>query len=122
MKESMKDFKDKLRYLLEEYRVEYRDFSCDIIDYTDAHKDEICYYFLMNMETWHDDILPLCVVDRFEFIRELYTNSMGQSISHYLREAIYLSLENTLRDIVEDIYYELYPAKPEPFPGYERGQ
>jgi hypothetical protein len=74
------------------------------------------------MKTWWDDILPPVLINPEDFIHELYTNSASQSISAVIRDDIYLNLESTLRDAVQDSYDRVNQTQPEPFAGYERGQ
>jgi hypothetical protein len=101
---------------------EYRTWEGDLIDLNDTHKDAFCYYFLLNMPSWWDDYLPPVTINQAEFLDELYWNSMQTQISCMLREDIYLSLESTLRELVQEAYDVAYNIQPEEFAGYARGQ
>jgi hypothetical protein len=73
--------KDWLSDTLPEYATQYRHFTGELIDYTDAHKDDICYNFLINFPTWWDDVLPPATAYRAQFLDNLYNHSLNQSLS-----------------------------------------
>ena len=52
----------------------------------------------------------------------LYNGSNDERLSGVLRYDIYLAIEPTLRDIVQEVYDEVHNTPVEPFAGYERGQ
>jgi hypothetical protein len=122
MSDSLRAFKDWLSDTLPEYAPQYRHFTCELIDYTDGHKDEICYNFLINFPSWWDDMLPPVTSCRTGFIDELYIKSNNQSLSNIIRDDIYLSLESHLSEIVEEVYNDVFNVQPEEFAGYEVGQ
>lgn len=122
MSDSLRAFKDWLSDTLPEYAPQYRHFTGEIIDYTDAHKDNICYNFLINFPSWWDDVLPPVTACRFGFLDELYNRSFGQNLSEIIRNDIYLSLESHLSEIVEEVYNDVFDIQPEEFAGYEVGQ
>jgi hypothetical protein len=104
MSDSLRAFKDWLSDTLPEYATQYRHFTGELIDYTDAHKDDICYNFLINFPTWWDDVLPPATAYRAQFLDNLYNHSLNQSLSGVIRDDIYLSLESHLSEIVEEVY------------------
>ena len=122
MSDSLRAFKDWLSDTLPEYAPQYRYFTGNIIDYTDGHKDDICYNFLINFPTWWDDVLPPATSCRVGFLDELYSRSLGQNLSEIIRDDIYLSLESHLSEIVEEVYNDVFNIQPEEFAGYEVGQ
>lgn len=117
-----KAIEDKFDEMVAGLESEYISWDGDIIDLTDTHKDAFCYYFLLNMPSWWDDYFPPVVINQAEFLDELYWNSMQTQISCILRGDIYLSLETTLRELVQESYDRVYDVQPEPFAGYERGE
>lgn len=117
-----KVIEDQIDEIVRGITPEYRSWEGDIIELTDKHKDTFCYYFLVNMPSWWDDYLPPVIVNQAKFLEELYWNSMQTQISCILRDDIYLSLENTLRELVQESYDRVYNVESEPFAGYERGQ
>ena len=122
MSDSLSAFKDWLSDTLPEYAPQYRHFTGELIDYTDAHKDDICYNFLMNFPTWWDDVLPPATAGRFGFLDELYNRSFGQNLSEIIRNDIYLLLEGHLSEIVEEVYNDVFNVEADEFAGYEVGQ
>jgi len=100
---------------------DYKNWEGDLIELNGHDKDTLCYAFLLKMTSWWDDVLPPTVVNQQEFLDILY-NTNSNAVSHMLKDAIYLTLEPTLRDLVQEIYDELNHVQPEPFAGYERGQ
>ncbi len=122
MSDSLRAFKDWLSDTLPEYAPQYRHFTGELIDYTDAHKDDICYNFLINFPSWWDDVLPPSTVYRAGFIEELYSNSFNQSLSGMIRDDIYLALESHLSEIVEEVYNDVFNVEADEFAGYEVGQ
>ena len=122
MSDSLRAFKDWLSDTLPEYAPQYRHFTGELIDYTDAHKDDICYNFLINFPTWWDDVLPPATSCRFGFLDELYSRSLGQNLSEIIRNDIYLSLESHLSEIVEEVYNDVFNVGADEFAGYEVGQ
>jgi len=121
MSDSIRAFKDWLSDTLPEYAPQYRHFTGEIIDYTDAHKDDICYNFLMNFPTWWDDVLPPATSCRFGFLDELYNRSLGQNLSEIIRNDIYEYLESTLAEILAEEWAEHTGEHAEPFQGYGWG-
>ena len=122
MSDSLRAFKDWLSDTLPEYATQYRHFTGELIDYTDAHKDDICYNFLINFPTWWDDVLPPATAYRAQFLDNLYNHSLNQSLSGVIRDDIYLSLESHLSEIVEEVYNDAFNVQPEEFAGYGRGE
>lgn len=122
MSDSLRAFKDWLSDTLPEYATQYRHFTGELIDYTDAHKDDICYNFLINFPTWWDDVLPPATAYRAQFLDNLYNHSLNQSLSGVIRDDIYLSLESHLSEIVEEVYNDVFNIEPEEFAGYGRGE
>jgi len=119
---SILKFQDRLDDIVSGLFPEYRNWEGDLIDLSDGHKDHICYHFLICMPSWWDDCFPPCVVNREDFLHELYLNSGSQSISAIIRDDIYLALEHTLRDLVQESFKRVHNIQPEPFAGYERGE
>ena len=116
------DFKIWLEDNLPRIIKDYRHFDGNIIVMSDEHKDEICYNFLLNFESWWDDVLPPCLVNPKVFLRYLYEEMWCEDLSCILRGDIYLALELHLNDVVTEVYNEVFNIKPEPFAGYERGE
>ena len=56
------------------------------------------------------------------FLAFLYRDSEKSPLSVILRGEIYMYLEGGLRVMVQESYDKMHNIKPEPFPGYERGQ
>jgi hypothetical protein len=83
----------------------FRDFEDRyLIDYTDTEKDLVCIAFLQNDFNWWDDILPP-FVDRdncLKWIEYIYGYYVGGELHAEYRNAIYLYLESTLDEIIED--------------------
>ena len=83
----------------------FKDFEDrDLIDYTDTEKDLVCRAFLENDFNWCDDILP-SLVGRdiyLEWIAYIYGYYVGGELHAEYRNAIYLYLESTLDEIIED--------------------
>jgi hypothetical protein len=100
----------------------YEAWGGDLIDLADDYKDAVCYTFLLNMEGWWDDMLPPVVINQKEFLDSLYQSIEPDATSVALKNAIYLNLESTLREWVQEAYDELNSVNPEPFPGYGRGE
>lgn len=117
-----KAIEEKFQEIVVGLEPEYRSWEGDLIDLTDTHKDAFCYYFLLNMPSWWDDCLPPVTINQAEFLDELYWNSMQTQISCILRGDIYLYLESTLRELVQEAYDVAYNVQPEEFAGYARGQ
>jgi hypothetical protein len=112
----------RIKFLVYNIQNSYRDWDGDLIDLEDYDKDAVCYTFLLNMESWWDDMLPPVVINQKEFLDSLYQNIEPDQTSVTLRNAIYLNLESTLREWVQEAYDELNNVQPEPFAGYGRGQ
>lgn len=113
--------KQNLKLQISNMQPRYKNWDGDLIDLNDYDKDTICYTFLRQKESWWDDMLPPVVINQAQFLDALYHDT-PDTISTMLKNAIYLSLELALRDLVQDIYDELNEVQPEPFAGYERGQ
>jgi hypothetical protein len=94
----------------------------DIIDLDCDWKDHFCYAFLNAMESWWDDILPHPILDRRQFLNLLYNDSDNEIVAGVLRDDIYLTLEPTLRELVQEVYDEVNNTPVEQFAGYNRGQ
>ena len=95
----------------------------DIIDLSDADKDAFCYHFLQHMESWWDDVLPTSMSQEPKVIHAIYAQREKDSrLANLIKGDIYLVLESTLRDLIQEIYDEINHVQPEPFAGYERGQ
>jgi len=94
----------------------------DIIDLDCDWKDHFCYAFLDAMESWWDDILPHPILDRRQFLKLLYNDSYNEKVSIEIRNHIYLEVESTLRELVQDVYNELHNIKPDEFAGYALGK
>jgi len=122
MTDSLPEFKRWLSNALMAYKPSYKHFTGDFIDYTDEHKDDICYNFLLNFPSWWDDVLPPQTSNPSNFLFVLYRGSFNESISISIREDIYLSLEIGLADIVESVFNETFNIPVEEFAGYEVGQ
>jgi hypothetical protein len=112
----------RIKFLVYNIQNSYRDWDGDLIDLEDSDKDAVCYTFLLNMESWWDDMLPPVVTNQKEFLDSLYQSIEPDQTSIALRNAIYLDLESTLRDWVQGAYDELNNVKLEPFAGYGRGE
>jgi len=122
MSDSMNAFKDWLSDTLPEYAPQYRHFNGDLMYYSDEHKDWICFAFLEHFPSWWDDVLPPCLTRPKQFLHYLYDEAVDEDISFVLRGDIYLLLESHLRDIVEEVYNDVYNVETEEFAGYEVGQ
>ena len=122
MSDSMSAFKDWLSDTLPEYAPHYRHFNGDLMCYSDEHKDWICFAFLEHFPSWWDDVLPPCLTRPKQFLHYLYDEAVDEDISFVLRGDIYLLLESHLRDIVEEVYNDVYNVETEEFAGYEVGQ
>lgn len=115
--------KNEIKELIEDfYRYSPR-WEGDIIDLSDVQKDTLCYEWLRAYTSWLDDHIPCCIIgtdSQIEFLDMLYIHGKDV-VSLRLKDAIYLSLECTLRERVQDHFDEEY-AEAEPFAGYEAGQ
>ena len=118
---SIELIKQNLKLQISNMQPRYTNWYGDLIGLLDYDKDTICYTFLRQMESWWDDMLPPVVINQAQFLDALY-HDRPYTVSTMLRNAIYLSLESSLRDLVQEIYDELNEVQPEPFAGYERGQ
>jgi len=95
----------------------------DIIDLPDADKDAFCYHFLQHMPTWWDDVLPVSSTDQKGIIDAIYAQREKDSLlAAFLKNDIYLTLELTLRDFIQDLFDEIENVQAEPFAGYGRGE
>lgn len=122
MNTGTKQFKDFLWDAMHKYESEAKNFTGDIIDLTDDHKDELCYQWFKAMPSWRDDYLPVSCSDQEQFLDHLYLHSKIETLSIKMRDDIYMSLESTLRDIIDGVYGEYYRVPEEEFAGYARGQ
>ena len=144
---------------------EFREYG-DLIHCDEQAKEEACYLFLYNMQSWCPDIMPYCVdsygaaldaiySDKPNEFRQLLNDIHRQAVAcekrldisekwdfgelefdvldtlvaigfdgdfdAKLRDAIYLYLEDSLRERISEIWSEDYAPR-EPFAGYERGE
>jgi hypothetical protein len=116
MKQQVKDYIDSLIYGGD-------NFQGDIIDLSDEQKDTLVLEWLLAYPSWQDDYIPafLCNSKRVGYLRLLY--KCNDPASQMLKDEMYLSLESTMRDLIEEYYQQEHTnLKPEPFAGYERGQ
>ena len=115
--------KKEIKWLIDDfYRVNQK-WEGDIIDLIDSEKDVLCYEWLRAYPSWMDDYLPCCItgtVSQLEFLDMLYTEGTD-SVSLRLKDAIYLSLETSLRDMVQEYFCEEH-MEAEPFAGYGAGE
>tara|TARA_R110000803_G_scaffold174924_1_gene237488 strand:+ start:827 stop:1189 length:363 start_codon:yes stop_codon:yes gene_type:complete len=114
--------KQNLELLVANIQKSYRNWDGDLIDLTDYDKDSACYKFLLQMDSWLDDVLPPCISNRKYFLDVLYMDIESDACSNLLKNAIYLHLEPTLRDLVQEAYYSVNNVQQEAFAGYERGE
>lgn len=95
----------------------------DIIDLSDADKDAFCYHFLQHMETWWDDVVPVSSMNQEPIIHAIYAQREKDSrLATLIKGDIYLTLESTLRDIVQELFDVMENIQAEPFAGYGRGE
>jgi hypothetical protein len=111
-----------LELLIANIQPSYRNWDGDLIDLTDYDKDSACYKFLLQMDSWLDDVLPPCISNQKDFLDCLYNDIESDMCSQVLKSSIYLHLEPLLRDLVQEAYYIVNNIQPEPFAGYERGE
>tara|TARA_R100000951_G_scaffold53921_1_gene45403 strand:- start:429 stop:755 length:327 start_codon:yes stop_codon:yes gene_type:complete len=100
--------KDEIVFLIDDFVNKYQSWDGDIIDLTDADKDVLCYEWLRAYPSWMDDYLPCCItgtVSQLEFLDMLYAKGTD-AVSIRLKDAIYLELETSLRDRVQDHFCE----------------
>jgi len=114
--------KQNLELLINNIQSSYKNWDGDLIDLTDYDKDSACYSFLLQMDSWLDDVLPPCIIDQKSFLDKLYHDLESDACSILLKNAIYLHLEPTLSDLVQEAYDCVNNIQPEPFAGYERGE
>ena len=101
----------------------YPRWDGDLIDLGDDDKDAFCYHFLQNMESWWDDVLPAVCENQEAALHAIYAQSeREQRLATLLKNDIYLYVESTLRELIQELYDELNEVEPEPFAGYERGE
>jgi hypothetical protein len=122
MKKGTAQFEEFLCDSMHKYEYEAKNFTGDIIDLTDQHKDELCYQWLKAMPSWRDDYLPLSCHDQEKFLDHLYLHSKAETLSIKMRDDIYMGLESTLEDIINGVYARYYKVPEEEFQGYARGQ
>lgn len=119
---SIQEVNSEFNNLVELYSKENLRWDGDIIDLPISIQDKLCYVFLFNMDSWWDDVMPPCINNQSLFLDSLYDDSNKTSLALLIRSEIYLYLENTIGYIVEESYNLANNIKPEPFPGYERGE
>jgi hypothetical protein len=119
---SIQEVNSEFNNLVELYSKENLRWDGDIIDLPINIQDKLCYVFLFNMDSWWDDVMPPCINNQSLFLDSLYDDSNKTSLALLIRSEIYLYLENTIGYIVEESYNLANNIKPEPFPGYERGE
>ena len=115
--------KQEIKWLIDDFVRADAKWEGDIIDLCDGKKDVLCYEWLRVHSSWLDDYLPVAItgtVHQIEYLDALYAQGNDRA-SLMLKDAIYLSLETTIRDRVEEYYLEEH-AEAEPFAGYEAGQ
>ena len=115
--------KQEIRWLIDDFVRADAKWGGDVIDLCDGKKDVLCYEWLRVHSSWLDDYLPVAItgtVHQIEYLDALYAQGNDRA-SLMLKDAIYLSLETTIRDRVEE-YYLAEHAEAEPFAGYEAGQ
>lgn len=115
--------KQEIKDLIDDFYRYTPNWDGDIIDLTDVQKDVLCYEWLRVYTSWLDDHIPCCIIgtdSQIEFLDMLYMHGTDK-VSMRLKDAIYLSLECTLRERVQDHFCEEH-MEAEPFAGYGRGQ
>ena len=115
--------KQEIRWLIDDFVRADAKWGGDVIDLCDGKKDVLCYEWLRVHQSWLDDYLPVAItgtVHQNQYLNALYAQGNDRA-SLMLKDAIYLSLETTLRDRVEEYYLEEH-TEAEPFAGYEAGQ
>lgn len=113
---------ENLELLVSNIQSSYEDWDGDLIDLSDYHKDAACYSFLLEMDSWLDDLLPPCIIDQKSFLDKLYHDLESDACSILLKNAIYLHLEPTLSDLVQEAYDCVNNIPPVSFAGYARGE
>lgn len=114
--------KQNLELQISNMQPRYKNWDGDLIDLNGCDKDNLCYAFLLQMKSWWDDCLPaMSERQQTALLDELYRGE-NSKLSNMMKDEIYLTLEPTLRDVVQEVYDELNHVQPEPFAGYERGQ
>ncbi len=120
---SLLNFKEDAERIMSHIQKKMPKWEGDIIDLSDDDKDAFCYHFLQHMESWWDDVLPTSSMSQEPIIHAIYAQREKDSrLANLIKGDIYLVLEPTLRDLVQEIYDEINHVQPEPFAGYERGQ
>ena len=119
---SISKFQDQLDDMVASYKNVTSGWTGDILECNDCFKDIICFKFLINAESWWDDILPPIIINQSEFIQRIYDFSDDSLLSNIIRDDIYLYLEGHLREMVQQSFDKVYNAKIETFAGYEAGQ
>tara|TARA_R110000765_G_scaffold348289_1_gene438398 strand:- start:369 stop:719 length:351 start_codon:yes stop_codon:yes gene_type:complete len=115
--------KQELRWLIDDLVRADAKWEGDIIDLCDGKKDVLCYEWLRVHWSWLDDYLPVAItgtVHQIQYLDALYAQGSDRA-SLMLKDAIYLSLETSIRDAVLEYYSEEH-MKAEAFAGYEAGQ
>ena len=114
--------RQNLELLVANIQPSYRSWDGDLIDLMDYDKDSACYKFLLQMDSWLDDVLPPCISNQKDFLDLLYNDIESDECSNLLKNSIYLHLEPTLRDLVQEAYYSVNNVQQEAFAGYARGE
>ena len=118
---SIQSVQQNLELMVSNIQSSYKNWDGDLVDLTDYDKDSACYTFLGQMDSWLDDLLPPCIINQKEFMDKLYHELESDECSILLKNAIYLHLETTLRDLVQEAYYSVNNIQQEAFAGYARG-
>jgi len=115
--------KQEIKWLIDDFVRADAKWEGDIIDLCDGKKDVLCYEWLRAYPSWLDDYLPVAItgtVSQIEYLDVLYRQGNDKA-SLMLKDALYLSLETSLRDTVEEYYLEEH-VEAEPFAGYGAGE
>jgi len=107
--------KQEIKWLIEEFVNSDAKWCGDIIDLCDAKKDVLCYEWLRAKPTWMDDCLPAAItgtVNQLAYLDTLYLQGSDKA-SLMLKDAIYLELETSLRDRIQDHYNDEFGGQDE---------
>lgn len=124
---SLLNFKEDAERIMSHIQKKMPRWEGDIIDLSDADKDAFCYHFLQHMESWWDDVLPTGSMSQEPIIHAIYAQREKDSrLANLIKGDIYLVLESTLRDLIQELYDDInyvdLLSSAEYFAGYERGQ
>lgn len=115
--------KQEIKWLIDDFVRADAKWEGDIIDLCDGKKDVLSYEWLRAYPSWLDDYLPVAItgtVSQIEYLDVLYRKGNDKA-SLMLKDALYLSLETSLREIVQEHFCTEH-MEAETFAGYERGQ